>query len=414
MNVSHTCRDWRDIVLSTGILWSCLKIRYHREESNAKEVLENWLERSHASPLCYDISIFLTGIKGDKCLARVTAKSIALSMLQQQKRWKDIRIYLRADTDLSSALQSVGAVEMPRLTSLWWTFLNSDCVIEKPETWSRTRIGVDITSSRHLKRLYLNGPFELKVGSAPIESLTECFDIFNRAGGKGYTQLADMEMCLALLRIAPNLKRFKGIFQDYENIMADAAKVGPVLTLPQLRIAYLESNGLRDSGLPILNRLTLPGLEALSLISEDRSTGPMFLDCIVRSPPPLTFLDIVGEGIQADTLSSALRHLPALKELRVSFMYLRPGTLLEALTINGDANTHSVDVQLCPSLEAFWMLDVYGIDGEEERLSLMIASRWRFSKAFLTAGIASECDEDRILESHGIRECIEEGLGLYF
>ncbi|KAI5115616.1 hypothetical protein M0805_006454 [Coniferiporia weirii] len=394
MNVSHTCRDWRNIALSSGILWSRLRIFYYGSKSNVIELLDTWLQRSHKSPLCYYIYI---NLKDDsKISGHATAEGIVVSMLQHQKRWKNIKLSLYK-MKVSPALQKMSAVDMPMLTHLAWTFAPDG---------KHPRLRVDISSSGYLKKLYLVGTFELNVGNTPIQSLTERCDISIRGNP---TCFADTKVCLALLQIAPNLRRFDGHFNEHEQSEAEATPADPMLVLPQMRIVYLESY---DFGFPILSHLTLPGLEVLSLTTSVWAMGQLFLDFMLRSLPPLTFLEILGDGIPEEILISAIRHIPTLRELRIFDSDCYSEMFLTSLTIRGHLD---VDEQLCPSLESVCLLDAHGLEGFEEQLSHMIASRWRFSETFSLVGISEcGCDEELILESHGIRGYIEEGLQLHF
>ncbi|KAI5119414.1 hypothetical protein M0805_004901 [Coniferiporia weirii] len=419
MSVSHTCHDWRNIALSSGVLWSRLSISYYRgQKSKVKEALDTWLQRSRNSPLCYHIYITIGG--GYESPAYLTAEDIVTSMLQHQKRWKEIKLSMD-DMYISPALQGMKAVEMPALTSLSWSFLSNGNPV-------RT-ICVDISSSRHLKDLELVGAFNLRVGNAPFQSLTDrCkFSIYRNP----YT--TDTDICLALLQVAPNLKRFDGEFDEHEfdehefdehefdehefdehgRSRVKATLAGLTLVLPRLRIVYLEGE---DFGFPILSRLTLPGLEALSLSTEGGEMGPLFLGCVLRSLPPLTFLEISGQGVAENELICALQHLPALRELRIFSNDSYSKAFLDALTINGGLNSGTrVRVRLCPKLETLWLVNVYGLEGHEKQVSRMIASRWCLSEAFSLAGI-SDCElfEDHILESPGMLSYIEEGLKLEF
>ncbi|KAI5115834.1 hypothetical protein M0805_003827 [Coniferiporia weirii] len=339
MNVSHTCRDWRDIALSYGILWSRLKIIYYGQESTIKEALDTWLQRSHGSPLYYEVA---TQIDEDyiakqidkdrtRSAAYLTANGIIFSMLQHQKCWGNIGLHM-FDMEMSPDLQSLGALDMPMLTSLDWMFSPED---------KRLRMPIDISSSRHLKKLRLSGTFELNVGSALIPSLTESY--INICGNS-----TDMETCLALLQVTPNLMKFGGYFDEKEKTEVQVIPADPMLALSQLRNVYFKGD---DFGSPILGRLTLPGLESLRLTTEDEKVGPLFSRFVPRSFPPLIFLEIVGDGVEEESLISALQHLPTLQELRLASSESCSEGILIRLTIDGNFDDGAyVDVQLCPIL----------------------------------------------------------------
>ncbi|KAI5118292.1 hypothetical protein M0805_003811 [Coniferiporia weirii] len=339
MNVSHTCRDWRDVTLSSGILWSRLHISYWGGKSIIKEALDTWLQRSHDSPLCYSVTVMFR----DECerLSHLVAEGIVASMLAHQIRWKDVSLYLYKVV-MSPAIQEINVLELPALTSLNWTFTQ----FEEPQV----RACINISSSKELGRLHLCGTFELEVGTTPIQTSTDTVDVTFR---KTFTHFKDTEMCLKLLQVAPNLRRFNAEFNDRKWESLEASVKGPMLTLPQLRIIYLEAH---DFGFPILDRLTLPGLE------------------------------LMGYGVHEAELISALQYLPALQELR-TFSHDFSEAFVRALTIEGDLD---VDV------------DIGRRDGV-------------YLRAFLLTGLSNcDLDEKLVLESHGIQGYIEEGLKVNF
>jgi hypothetical protein len=51
LNISAVCQFWRDLALSTPMLWSTLKLGHHRTRRNMDNHINSWIERAHSYPL---------------------------------------------------------------------------------------------------------------------------------------------------------------------------------------------------------------------------------------------------------------------------------------------------------------------------------------------------------------------------
>ncbi|KAJ7201151.1 hypothetical protein GGX14DRAFT_371575, partial [Mycena pura] len=56
--LTHICRQWREIAMSTPLLWRAIRIPFLHDESRASDLVffvETWLRRSGSCPLSIDI-----------------------------------------------------------------------------------------------------------------------------------------------------------------------------------------------------------------------------------------------------------------------------------------------------------------------------------------------------------------------
>ncbi|KAH8119512.1 hypothetical protein DFH11DRAFT_450891 [Phellopilus nigrolimitatus] len=317
-NVSQTCRYWRDVALTTSRLWAFL----HYDSSNDMSlpafevVLNTWLLRSGSSLLHYTVNISVENCLGESNHA---AERIITTMLQHQSRWRDLT--LLCDGLCPSEEFSMEMSSMPQIERLALCFA---------VTFILEDFTLDLASAPNIKNLILECTevFEPLPEQLQLTNLRSCSLNFPAPPEDNY--FADA--CLQLLHAAPNIEEFR---VEFENAETCFPWFSTSINLPLLRGLYM-ANSIDVTF--ILGKLTAPALISLSISSELEDSGPVLLDFIKRSQPPLTVVRVCEGFTEEEYLLEALRLLPSLEELLIVDSSLS-AHFLEAFSVRGGQQT---------------------------------------------------------------------------
>jgi hypothetical protein len=109
--------------------------------------------------------------------------------------------------------------------------------------------------------------------------------------------------------------------------IVDDIDSGEKIVLPKLRrLIFGESGAVPDSSIDVLECLSLPGLETLSISLSNRNrTNDRMISFLERSSPPLREL-VLGNHLDFVSLSVCLRLMPDLRRFEVWYYPTVPGT----------------------------------------------------------------------------------------
>ncbi|KAH8119560.1 hypothetical protein DFH11DRAFT_453106 [Phellopilus nigrolimitatus] len=388
LNVSETCRYWRNIALSTTQLWAHLD--FYSEEDPIQYIhlqyllttMHTWFARSNNAPLSSNMHISIRD-DSDRALCS-TAEQVVSSLFRQQNRWKAIKLYCTG-WEFSEDFY-LAATSMPLIESL-----QLHC--PRRRYYHPRFDGVlDLTSSLGLKTLNCDGAFVLNQSSASLMALTHCVFTYK-------SPFLFMDVCLNLLQIAPNLQVFIATFLDTN--FEPAVPPCPMLVLPRLRMLWL-AKGVTPSML--LEKLTLPGLVDLRIQCAHGRADEVLVDFMQRSQPPLRRLEISGGCPEDGVLLNVLHMLPALRSLTIKTAILSNYFLI-GMTIGNPWGAP------CQALEEIMFHDVLGWKRFETMVGDMLVSRWRGQGGLKRVGLSLvECDLGQVWRMEAVRRCMKEGL----
>ncbi|KAJ7701684.1 hypothetical protein B0H16DRAFT_1705296 [Mycena metata] len=81
--LTHICRKWRDIALSTPLLWRAISLEYTRNEKEQAQMVEAWLTRSRYCPLSLQAGRY-----------RPIPDSVLAAVLPHSARWQHVGLRL--------------------------------------------------------------------------------------------------------------------------------------------------------------------------------------------------------------------------------------------------------------------------------------------------------------------------------
>lgn len=169
LRISHVSQRWRKVALSFGSLWSNLSIamRHTRETISPKiiEVFDTFIGRTGGCALRFHFCCVLRGREQDP-QATFAAQHILTELLKEQRRWKDVVLYLLGFEPSS---------EFPGIRITDTSFLSA-LTISTRGVFVHLRLG----QSSRLRRLDLEGQFELDCGTNLPGELRECRFYFFR------------------------------------------------------------------------------------------------------------------------------------------------------------------------------------------------------------------------------------------
>ncbi|KAL5532259.1 hypothetical protein ACEPAF_5828 [Sanghuangporus sanghuang] len=374
--ISHVCRRWRDVALSSRELWSYLEMKLEDSYgyrpmrstqsafwSPAVEIFDTWLLRTDSCPLNYRLIVGEV-TPSNEPLYRA-ANHMILALLSQQHRWRNVEI--RWDDKLLGVLV---VNNIPLLSSL---------SLLLPCDYYETAFEVDISLSSELRDLRLGGFFRLNgCGDSIHRHMSSCHLVFVH-----HMHSLDGHMFWKLLRTAPRIEHLCAI-----GIVMDAAPLPNAypLHLCDLRTLQLE---LHRASFFLLDKLTLPALKALKLDRSINIEAGIFLNFVRRSMPNLTCLHLQWCREDEAALLTALRFLPTLKILHLGNVDTEM-RVFEALTVSDmskDSPEH-VDAKgliLCPALQCLSFENRSIRDDPStfmHAVNTMLTSRWKLADSF--------------------------------
>ncbi|KAK7065045.1 hypothetical protein R3P38DRAFT_3383422 [Favolaschia claudopus] len=315
----HICRHWRDIALSTPMLWASihipLTVRAGIELSAATIILERWLKLSGGCPLA--ISLY-----SDDYESSLDPRHIVSMVLDVASRLR--RLSLRGPFHIFLPLLSLGPDSLPCLSRLELsdsTHPDTQIFKDHPEAMNI----IQLPSLTGISMLSAGMDYDLlSLRWSQLTSLTLFQHNYASPEESGYF---DGNKALEILRRCPNLRRCS-------------------LTITELDLNHcaLSSDSAHIS-LPFLESLTLTGDFRLSSWNSKLSLPKLSYLCIgdMRNEPrygTITSLDILAR-INPGFLTSS-----ALFDILNSF----PLTHLELTCDNyfDDAELSDIRIILCP------------------------------------------------------------------
>ncbi|KAF9259044.1 hypothetical protein L218DRAFT_1080120 [Marasmius fiardii PR-910] len=311
--LSHTCRRWRQVLLSTPSLWSMVRINGHRFPRAPVQIVRTWLDRSQNLPL--SCSLLAKGHPSRAADAmdltsnptKDQLEEILGLVLAQFHRWRHVNFILNDGRwDLQRRLAAIHGLTLPLLQSFY---------VSAPNTiygtaWTTFSLNAPALSSAFIGILVSN--VDVHVASLPWSQLVEL---------KIYLYAPER-----FLDIVNSLKVLKycSIIMPSSSITFDVQLMVFPLSLRRLEI----SGGFNDV-VNLLNHLSAPGLSdlhirhrsestlLLSLINTGRTLSASAFAFLTRSHcqlrklnVPSTFFDYVD--LRTDSLST-------LEELHIRF-----------------------------------------------------------------------------------------------
>ncbi|KAJ7312974.1 hypothetical protein DFH08DRAFT_896343 [Mycena albidolilacea] len=261
MLLLNICNAWTDIALSTPSLWAVVHIIFPCAR-NLKKILPIWLERAQNRPL--SISLF-GGLKVDD-------DDVLSIIWEHGQQLKHLEIFKAVDED-----EVEGDLE------------DEDGCIGGP--WGNTS----------------PGPLPL------LETLTIRGVFAHPHGRWGFS----LPRIFQLLALAPNLVEFRFPLGILPRTVYK--RIGEALVLPKVcRLMFGEPGTCPGDGDDIIEALSLPGLEALSILSKSESVlgSDTLLSFLKRSDSPLREL-VLGSCLGFDRLLECLRLLPNLRRFEL-------------------------------------------------------------------------------------------------
>ncbi|EJD04958.1 uncharacterized protein FOMMEDRAFT_145642 [Fomitiporia mediterranea MF3/22] len=343
MYISHVCRSWRGVSLSSGALWSHLSIkftdRYKSKEWEAMvEVFDTWLQRTNGSALNFMIYFALRKTDDDR-IHRMS-EYVVTTFLAHQRRWRDV--VLRCFGLLpSSEFAGINAIDMPMLTSL-----ALDVIFSGYQKMCTVCVG----ESPLLKHLQVGDAFDLETSDGAGQNLSEASRSLLRTR---YSLHNATRLCLDLLKATPCMTAIRFMYRATLD-----KEVETEMTTSNLKALMLPPEGSNQ----IINKLTLPSLKILRCGRPFTLwTEVGFLDFTRRSMPPLTHLRLFSED--EDTLIPALHLLPTLQVLSLENTRVS-AKFFQALALTTDTSTAAGTVDtsrsnLCPALLSLRLHGLY-------------------------------------------------------
>ncbi|KAJ6458635.1 hypothetical protein C8R47DRAFT_1162915 [Mycena vitilis] len=257
------CRAWKEITLSTPLLWSTMHLRWNEfprwissEPGLLEEFIDRWFGRAGVCPLSF--ILHASREDSDGAIQPPTAGR----MHDVIRRYSHRIYYLELDmNELEIRHLELDSMEFPLLQIATFGYDRS---------WQDTEPPLQIFTRAPLwNDLRMRSGAAISDFSFPWSQLTKYEGV-----------IWDMDMFI----LAPNL------IEVACDLFAQDPWTTPVITHPNLRRLSITHSGSDD----ILRRLSLPGLQSLDISNVDQDSSlELFL---MRSSPPLLSLCLHGDN----------------------------------------------------------------------------------------------------------------------
>ncbi|KAJ6541537.1 hypothetical protein B0H19DRAFT_1035635 [Mycena capillaripes] len=260
--LAQICRQWRQITLHTPALWQCVLFK----NEMPVELLHIWLSRSGNHPISL------------QCQETSRAGALIEASLAHSHHWQDIKFTLPLTSLSKLALHHAF---LPMLRSIYIDPFQLD---HEPATERVIIQDAPLLREAHIPSLPL---VKIDLPWPQITVLTLLHHV-------------NFVECISLLRGC----------QDLVNLTVHT--LGPAtVDIAVLTLHSLESLTCNFGDPSILDFLTLPRLERLTVTDNGLAQHAVLGNLIRRSACPLTFFSMSGHGLAAvDTLIPSLRALP--------------------------------------------------------------------------------------------------------
>ncbi|KAJ7493153.1 hypothetical protein B0H11DRAFT_2005139, partial [Mycena galericulata] len=294
--LTHICRQWRDIALSTPTLWRAISMSLHGNHTVSSQVLllETWLARSRSSP----VSIEMMGI----CDVDESAvESLIQGIVSCCNRWEQLGVI--TPPKFFSSFKGT----MPFLRDL--RIGMAQIGLPAANTWVNTPILVfqDAPLLRKLTLLTYIPPNLI----LPWAQLTHFI-------ARGIHHIR----CWVLLEHMPNLVYCRlGLLHLNHGLPPNGPVVpsGPSIRGPDRHLVYLETFASvtlnpRQSSIALLSSFTFPALRKLRVSEDFISPDPIntLVAFVSRSGCNLQELCITGGNTSVDEYRKVLPSIPSL------------------------------------------------------------------------------------------------------
>lgn len=392
MNLSHTCRRWRDMALSIPQLWAQIYFDINNHESFAAALsiassVSSFVERSGNSTLSIKMILHLLQRSTIKDATNndwiILAKATARPILEVQHRWRKVEIAAPPgvwqhgyDSHGCRTLNvSAGAEDFNFFLTRGF---NMGILRRRAHPFV-----TEILSGSRLERIVIGDG----IGMLSVDN-SASFPRLRKFHLASASPMVYVDTVFQVLDASPILR---DLYLALPLEQIGAAEITKRLCLQKLRKLHLIAHDGRVEGLRnaarctsgVLNRLVLPSLQYLKVYVNDEGeeAGDVALrlcDLIQISNPPLTSLSVSIKGVQPEDLLLCLESTPMLERLSFDLRPMDPASVimrLTASTINGDLHAGPGDgivtlPNVCPSLRE---LIVKGANTEEPAFVAIVA-----------------------------------------
>ena len=302
---SHICKHWRDVALSTPILWTNIVLRVTDETFESRAALvTTWFSRSGDLPLSFTL-------EGQENVLPILA-----FLLQYCNRWQHVSFSVPSDTlrCLEAAKGHLQRLETLRMKGVYGgTFYSVEHIFEL---------------APRLRKISSSGPFVWNGFSGLWLQLTELDVGSTSTHPFGYT-VGD---CLALMQPMRNLQKLRikigsGVVEGHSH---------SVFSHPLVSLCLLGATPARGM---LFDYITLSSLRDLS-VGKINSAWPQsqFISFLRRSSSPLQRFSFEipepDDGMWEDHMIQIMQHIPSLQSLCLGYSWceLGGGSFLEQLS----------------------------------------------------------------------------------
>ncbi|KAJ2930325.1 hypothetical protein H1R20_g6783, partial [Candolleomyces eurysporus] len=419
--VSHVCQRWRQLSLSTPLLWTFIDIhiprlpdprdyqvdhimvRWGAQMQAIYEMAQFWISRSTSCPLTVAFSgglsfpHYANFAEEIVFTARQRMSSIVDVICDVSDRWKSVYLSLEMGNDDPAVARffQIPSEDIPILENLYTNLFTE---LSQEERVLDMTMGGELVKAPSLRRLAV-GRLRLSPLSLPINwaNITEI-----SLGAPAYQP--DPSFPLSLLSVCFNLTRCSLDFRATHQALPDLS-IAPSSNWGMCLLPRLRTLEVRGSEPPVwfASYLDLPSLQELILLCPSRHPVKDFeegdsgaIELIRRFGDCLTDVTIDSWCLNESRLTHVLEQLPNVVSLRlVGALRFQPqiharilDSVLDSLTPKyddgEDGKNSGVRVHLgngfrrafcCPKLEKFGYRFNHSVGFSEEALIRFIASR---------------------------------------
>lgn len=349
--IGCVCRQWRQVALSTPLIWAELDVNSNTSIIGLKE----WLDRSGSSSLSFTLS-------EDHPALRPCSGAMDV-LVTQSERWENIdvsfgEVFPHVEPFLALLSGGLPSLKTLKIRGPW------------DGNWREHRCFVNIASSLRLTDISLFGVnLELRCGDALLHNLR----VLKLYGTEDRDGFLSIHPCLSILRHTPCLEVVHLQIPDSEQFQPDNwTQTIELLHLVELDIDVPRGDYLTE----ILNTLYVPALTHLALRTKlkycQMNSWPHLTSFLTHSQPPLESLKIMGTPLIQDDLLASLRQACGLHHLYILGITVTD-EILDALRPSSLQSGDSTC--FCPLLRTISIIDT-GTVFSNIAITTFILSRW--------------------------------------